>query len=102
MVEASFLIKELHIYEDFSAFKLFVLDVGLLGAMTKLEPETILDGNKIFEEFKGAIVKLLAISTPYVLSIKASIFICKNVRILNAITKEACIISLLPLSNFWY
>ena len=44
MVEASFLIKELHIYEDFSAFKLFVLDVGLLGAMTKLEPETILDG----------------------------------------------------------
>lgn len=44
-------------YEDFSAFKLFVLDVGLLGAMTKLEPETIIDGNKIFEEFKGAITE---------------------------------------------
>lgn len=57
MVGTSFLIKELDIYEDFSAFKLFVLDVGLLGAMIKLEPETILDGNKIFEEFKGAIAE---------------------------------------------
>lgn len=44
-------------YEDFSAFKLFVLDVGLLGAMTGLEAETIIDGNRIFEEFKGAITE---------------------------------------------
>ncbi len=44
-------------YEDFSAFKLFVLDVGLLGAMTGLEAETIIDGNRIFEEFKGAIAE---------------------------------------------
>ena len=44
-------------YEDFSAFKLFVLDVGLLGAMTNLEAETIIDGNRIFEEFKGAIAE---------------------------------------------
>ncbi len=44
-------------YEDFSAFKLFVLDVGLLGAMTGLTPETIIDGNRIFEEFKGAIAE---------------------------------------------
>lgn len=44
-------------YEDFSAFKLFVLDVGLLGAMTDLEAETIIDGNRIFEEFKGAIAE---------------------------------------------
>ena len=44
-------------YEDFSAFKLFILDVGLLGAMTHLEAETIIDGNRIFEEFKGAIAE---------------------------------------------
>src|SRR5574344_975191 len=44
-------------YEDFNAFKLFVLDVGLLGAMTNLQANTIIDGNKIFEEFKGAIAE---------------------------------------------
>ena len=44
-------------YEDFSAFKLFVLDVGLLCAMTNLELKTIIDGNRIFEEFKGAIAE---------------------------------------------
>lgn len=44
-------------YEDFSAFKLFVLDVGLLGALTNLDVKTLLEGNKIFEEFKGAIAE---------------------------------------------
>ncbi len=44
-------------YEDFNAFKLFVLDVGLLGAMTNLKATTMIDGNKIFEEFKGAIAE---------------------------------------------
>ena len=44
-------------YEDFNSFKLFVLDVGLLGAMTDLQANTIIDGNRIFEEFKGAIAE---------------------------------------------
>jgi len=44
-------------YEDFNSFKLFILDVGLLGAMTKIEAETIIEGNRIFEEFKGAIAE---------------------------------------------
>ena len=44
-------------YEDFNSFKLFVLDVGLLGAMTDLQADTIIDGNRIFEEFKGAIAE---------------------------------------------
>ena len=44
-------------YENFSAFKLYMLDVGLLGAMSGLEAKTIIDGNKIFEEFKGAIAE---------------------------------------------
>ncbi|MCB0821069.1 MAG: ATP-binding protein [Bacteroidales bacterium] len=41
-------------YEDRSAFKLFMVDVGLLGAMTDLDEKTIISGNKIFTEFKGA------------------------------------------------
>lgn len=38
-------------YEDRSAFKIFVLDVGLLGAMSNLKATTIVDGNSIFTEF---------------------------------------------------
>lgn len=45
------------VYEDFNSFKLFVPDVGLLGAMTDLQTDTIIDGNRIFEEFKGAIAE---------------------------------------------
>jgi len=44
-------------YQDFQAFKLFVLDVGLLGAMTKLSAKVILEGNALFEEFKGALTE---------------------------------------------
>lgn len=44
-------------YEDTSAFKLFVLDVGLLGAMTNLDQQTIIKGNNIFTEFKGALTE---------------------------------------------
>lgn len=41
-------------YEDLSAFKLFVLDVGLLGALSNLEPRLVLEENKLLTEFKGA------------------------------------------------
>jgi predicted AAA+ superfamily ATPase len=44
-------------YEDFSAFKLFVADVGLLGAMGDIDVKVLLEGNKIFEEFKGAMTE---------------------------------------------
>lgn len=44
-------------YIDFSAFKLFLLDVGLLGAMSELDAESILEGNEIFREFKGALTE---------------------------------------------
>ncbi len=42
-------------YKDFSAYKLFVLDIGLLGALSDLDAGSILDGNDIFVEFKGAL-----------------------------------------------
>ncbi len=44
-------------YEDVSAFKLFGLDVGLLGAMSHLEPSAMLDGLRLFTEFKGALTE---------------------------------------------
>lgn len=44
-------------YEDLKAFKLFVLDVGLLGCMAGLRQRTLLDGNDLFVEFKGALTE---------------------------------------------
>ena len=42
-------------YEDLSAFKLYLVDVGLLAAMGDIDPKTLLEGNAIFSEFKGAL-----------------------------------------------
>lgn len=47
----------LRAYEDMKAIKLFVLDVGLLGCMTGLHQRTLLDGNALFVEFKGALTE---------------------------------------------
>jgi predicted AAA+ superfamily ATPase len=44
-------------YEDLKAFKLFLLDVGLLSCMTRLRQDTLLDGNAMFKEFKGALTE---------------------------------------------
>ena len=47
----------LRAYQDFQAFKMFILDIGLLGAMSGLTAKMILQGNKMFEEFKGALTE---------------------------------------------
>lgn len=47
----------LRAYEDLKAFKLFIVDVGLLGCMAGLQPSTLLDGNALFVEFKGALTE---------------------------------------------
>ncbi len=44
-------------YEDLKTFKLFVLDIGLLCCMAGLQSETLLDGNTVFVEFKGALTE---------------------------------------------
>ena len=48
----------LKFYEDFSAFKLFMLDVGLMGAMVDAPTDAILIGDNIFSEYKGAFTEL--------------------------------------------
>ena len=50
----------LKFYEDFSAFKLFLLDVGLMGAMVNAPSSIVLIGNDIFKEYKGAFTELFA------------------------------------------
>jgi len=58
-------------YEDRAVFKIYVLDVGLLGAMSNLKPITLVDGNEVFTEFKGALTEqyvmqqLIQKQTPY-------------------------------------
>lgn len=47
----------LGIYEDFSVFKLYLLDVGLLGAMVNTEAAQVLVNNQIFSEYKGGMTE---------------------------------------------
>ncbi len=42
-------------YEDSAIFKLYIADVGLLGALCGLDAKTLLEGNSVFTEFKGAL-----------------------------------------------
>ena len=42
---------------DLYAFKIYMLDVGLLLAMTDLDARVLIDGNRIFTEFIGALTE---------------------------------------------
>jgi len=44
-------------YIDFAAFKLYLVDIGLLGALSELDSGSIMNGNTIFTEFKGALTE---------------------------------------------
>ena len=44
-------------YADNTIFKIFLVDVGLLGAQSNLSPQTIIDGDLLFTEFKGALTE---------------------------------------------
>ena len=45
-------------YEDLNAFKLFMLDLGLMGAMAETSAESMLVGDNVFSEYKGAFTEL--------------------------------------------
>lgn len=47
----------LSIYENLSAFKLYMLDIGLMGALVKTDPANILIKNDIFKEYKGGMTE---------------------------------------------
>ena len=44
-------------YEDMKAFKLFLVDLGLLSCMARLRQDVLLDGSDLFREFKGALTE---------------------------------------------
>lgn len=44
-------------YADHSIFKIFLLDVGLLGAQSNLSSQVVIDGDLLFTEFKGALTE---------------------------------------------
>lgn len=44
-------------YEDLKAFKLFLVDLGLLSCMARLRQDVLIDGNALFVEFKGALTE---------------------------------------------
>jgi predicted AAA+ superfamily ATPase len=44
-------------YADFSDFKIYLSDVGLLGAMANLPIDVVLEGHRLFEEFKGVMAE---------------------------------------------
>lgn len=52
----------LKFYEDQNAFKLFMLDVGLMGAMVEASAESMLVGDNVFSEYKGAFTELYVFS----------------------------------------
>lgn len=44
-------------YEDFSAFKIFLSDIGLMCAMSNVPAQSLLNGNVLFSDFKGALTE---------------------------------------------
>ena len=44
-------------YDDLSAFKLYLVDVGLLRRLAQLTPTAFGEGNRLFTEFKGALTE---------------------------------------------
>lgn len=47
----------LNVYEDVSAFKLYLVDIGLLGAMVSTDPAQMLINNQVFSEYKGGMTE---------------------------------------------
>jgi len=47
-------------YADRDAFKLYLADVGLLGALAGLSVSTVLEGNRLFTEFRGSLAEQFA------------------------------------------
>lgn len=89
-------------YAELSAFKIYLNDVGLLGALGELEIKTIIGGSRIFEEFKGAMTEQYVLQqliselkvTPYYYSAENSrgeidFLIQKDGRILPIEVKSA-------------
>ena len=61
-------------YKDLSAFKLFMVDLGLLSAMASLDAQTLISGNEFFEEFKGSLTEQYVLQQLKIYSDKLDIY----------------------------
>lgn len=50
-------------YDDLSAFKIYLVDVGLLRQLAQLAPGAFSEGNRLFQEFKGALTENFVLQT---------------------------------------
>lgn len=50
-------------YDDLSAFKIYLVDVGLLRRLAQLAPTAFVEGNRLFTEFKGALTENYVLQT---------------------------------------
>lgn len=50
-------------YDDLSAFKIYLVDVGLLHRLALLAPTAFGEGNRLFTEFKGALIENFVLQT---------------------------------------
>ena len=50
-------------YDDLSAFKIYLVDVGLLRRLAHLAPTAFGEGNRLFTEFKGALTENFVLQT---------------------------------------
>lgn len=50
-------------YDDLSAFKIYLVDVGILRCLAKLAPSAFGEGNRLFVEFKGALTENYVLQT---------------------------------------
>ncbi len=50
-------------YDDLSAFKIYLVDVGILRRLAQLAPSAFGEGNRLFVEFKGALTENYVLQT---------------------------------------
>jgi predicted AAA+ superfamily ATPase len=65
-------------YADRGAFKVYALDIGLLGAMAGISPDILVRGHDLFQEFKGAFVENHVAQTLAGLSGARGLYYSKN------------------------
>lgn len=67
-------------YEEFGSFKLYAHDVGLVGAMAKVPPQALLEGNALFTHFKGALTEQLVLEELHAVGIAPNYWSPDNIR----------------------
>lgn len=82
----------LSFYEDFDAFKLFLLDCGLLACMSDAPSDQILVGNNAFTEFKGAFTEQYVLQQLKAIGVSPSIGATARLRLKSISSSRAAVV----------